>query len=146
MTQGINPQASAVQTAYGVNTDTNAQANLFENVKTKAIEIRDTFVNSDQDTKAKVNTSLAAGSVFGTILTLFATTGHKYSVSNQEGTKKVLRGQNLPLKILGAAISLFSGAAIAALNMSKKQDTVLQNKAPAAVNQGEKAAVYTTQG
>ena len=39
MTQGINPQTSAVQTAYGVNTNTNTQANLFENVKTKAIEI-----------------------------------------------------------------------------------------------------------
>lgn len=126
MTQGINPQTTVIQSTQNTDTAVKAQAGLLENAKVKAFEIRDTFVNSNESTKAKVNSSLAAGSVLGTVLTLFAATGRKYVVSNQEGAKKALRGQNLPLKILGGAVSLLSSAAIIALNMSKKQDNMEQ--------------------
>ena len=146
MTQGINAQMAAVQNTYSANTNAEAQGDFLKNAKAKAFELRDTFVNSSQDTKGKVNSALAATSALGTILTLFAASGKKIVANNQQGVKKTFRGQNLPLKILGVAVSLLSAAAVVALNMSKKQDTAVQNEMPIAEQQGKMGTVYTTQG
>lgn len=137
MTQGINLQS--------VNTPnvTANQQNIFQKAKSKAVEFKDSFEKSDENTKAKVNTALAGGSIAGTLMTMLGARVSKKTIDTAkkgaeegakkaaEGAKNVVKKQNTPLKWLGALVAIASSAGIIALNFKTK-------------NQEENTAVTTT--
>lgn len=126
MTQGINLQSVSTATPVA------NQQNIFQKAKTKAIEFKDSFEKSNDNTKAKVNTALAGGSIAGTILTMLGARVSEKTVRNTkkgaeegakkaaEGAKNVIKKQNTPLKWLGALIAIASSAGIIALNFKSK--------------------------
>ena len=126
MTQGINLQSVSTATPVA------NQQNIFQKAKTKAIEFKDSFEKSDNNTKAKVNTALAGGSIAGTIITMLGARVSEKTVRNTkkgaeegakkaaEGAKNVIKKQNTPLKWLGALVAIASSAGIIALNFKSK--------------------------
>ena len=137
MTQGINLQSVSTATPVA------NQQNIFQKAKTKAIEFKDSFEKSDNNTKAKVNTALAGGSIAGTLMTMLGARVSKKTIDTAkkgaeegakkaaEGAKNVIKKQNTPLKWLGALIAIASSAGIIALNFKAK-------------NKEENTAVTTT--
>ena len=130
-----------VQKQHVANTSENKVANFVNQAKVKALEIKDTFSKSDGNTKGKINSALAGVAALGTVSTLIGTTGKKVVVENlKESTKSTFKKQNAPLKWLGAAVSILSTVAIAALNINfnntkQKQEAAIsgENSTPANV-------------
>ncbi len=127
MLQGISFKSTSTQASDG------SSQNVLQKVKTQAVQFKDTFEKSDEDTKLKINTALAGASIVGTILTMLGARGSKKAVENAaKNAQNVVRKQNIPLKWLGAIISLAASTGLIALNVKFDNFATKQQTAVAA--------------
>ena len=115
MVQGIQSANTNVQ-------ESNFSAkNLLNSAKDKVLQLKTDYDKFDSSKKTKVSYGLAASSVFGSLLTLAATTGGKKITQTMEnGAKTTFKKQNSLLKWVGLAISVVSAAAVFLLGPSTK--------------------------
>ncbi len=118
MVQGLNSQNTTSSSFL----DTSKRT--IDKVKTKAVQLKDIYEKSDNNTKSKVNIALAGGSVLGSIIMLIASHGKKaIEEVAKNGKKNIVRKQNKPLKWLGAIVSLVSSVGLIALNIKLNNAT-----------------------